>query len=426
MKIPLKKMRWIATGTLIFCLAGMIFCRFGEVSWSWMAWPLAFFEAATIGALADWFAVVALFRHPMGIPIPHTAILPNNKARVAESLATFIEEGFLTEDQLDPRIRKIDFAGLIATWLNRNAENISHRCAEFAPVILDSLPTHDITNLLAERARNLILNADTAPLFANGLHTLTQHGRDRDIFCSVVISFRNLIAENRESIQKKIAEEIPISSDLLNVIPFLKNAAGPALDQFRNQIATAVANRTIEKIHAALDEACANLDHPLWHSYQSRLNQLIQDLESSPEMALKIRSIQATMANSPMVEEFSRRAWNELADFLRRDFASGDSLLRRKISDALRSITRELSDNTPLREGANAFLADQFLATALASKPHIRELVAGTIQKWDAEEISEKLESTIGTDLQFIRLNGTIVGGFIGLAIHALFEFLPK
>ena len=111
-------MRWIASGTLIFCLVGMICCRLGEAHWHWLAWPLAFFEAATVGALADWFAVVALFRHPLGIPIPHTAILPNNKARVAESLATFLEEGFLTEEQLDPRIRQIDFAGMSSRCIN--------------------------------------------------------------------------------------------------------------------------------------------------------------------------------------------------------------------------------------------------------------------------------------------------------------------
>ena len=426
MKTTLQKMRWFASGALIFCFIGMICCRLGEAHWHWLAWPLAFFEAATVGALADWFAVVALFRHPLGIPIPHTAILPNNKARVAESLATFLEEGFLTEAQLGPRIRQIDFAGMISRWLSANTESLGRRVGKFAPVLVERIPSEQITNMLTQRARHVILTANAAPLLAGGLQTLTGSGRDREIFNSVVISFRGLIAENRETIQTKISEEVPISSDLLNAIPFLKNAAGPALDHFRNQIATAVANRTIEKIHTALNEARSNQDHPLWVSFQTRLNQLVTDLESSPELAAKVRAMQEALANSPLVDDFSRKAWEKLAEFLKRDLAAADSVILQKISEALLSASRELTENTPLREGTNTFLAEQVLGAALAAKPHIREIVTSTINAWDAAEMTDKLEATVGTDLQFIRLNGTVVGGLIGVAIHALFVFLLK
>lgn len=426
MKITLQKMRWIASGALIFCFIGMICSRLGEAHWHWLVWPLAFFEAATVGALADWFAVVALFRHPLGIPIPHTAILPNNKARVAESLATFLEEGFLTEGQLGPRIRKIDFAGIISRWLSANAESLGRRVGQFAPELIERIPSEQITKLLTQRARHVILTTNAAPLLAGGLQTLTENGRDREIFNSVVISFRDLIAENRETIQTKISEEVPISSDLLNAIPFLKNAAGPALDHFRNQIAAAVANRTIEKIHTALNEACSNQDHPLWISFQTRLNQLVENLESSPELAAKVRAMQEALANSAVVDGFSQKAWEELADFLKRDFAAADSVILQKISEALLFASGELTENTTLREGTNTFLAGQVLGAALAAKPHIRELVTSTINAWDAEEMTDKLEATVGTDLQFIRLNGTVVGGLIGVAIHALFLFLLK
>lgn len=419
-------MRWIASGALIFCFIGMICCRLGEAHWHWLEWPLAFFEAATVGALADWFVVVALFRHPLGIPIPHTAILPNNKARVAESLATFLEEGFFNEAQLGPRIRKIDFASMISRWLSANADSLGRRAGKFAPLLLERIPCEQITNLLTQRARHVILTANAAPLLAGALQTLTGSGRDREIFNSVVISFRDLIAENRETIQTKISEEVPISSDLLNAIPFLKNAAGPALDHFRNQIAAAVANRTIEKIHTALNEACSNQDHPLWVSFQTRLNRLITDLESSPELAGKVRAMQEALANSPVVDDFSRKAWEELADFLKRDLAAADSVILQKISEALLSASRELTEKTTLREGTNTFLAEQVLGAALAAKPHIHEIVTSTINAWDAAEMTDKLEATVGTDLQFIRLNGTVVGGLIGVAIHALFVFLLK
>jgi uncharacterized membrane-anchored protein YjiN (DUF445 family) len=341
-------------------------------------------------------------------------------------LATFLEEGFLTEEQLGPRIRKIDFAGMIARWLSANADSLGRRVGKFAPVLLERIPSEQITNMLTQRARHVILTANAAPLLAGGLQTLTGSGRDRKIFNSVVISFRDLIAENRETIQTKISEEVPISSDLLNAIPFLKNAAGPSLDHFRNQIAAAVANRTIEKIYTALNEACSNQDHPLWVSFQTRLNQLITDLESSPELTAKLRTMQEALANSPVVDNFSRKAWEELADFLKRDLAAADSVILQKISEALLSASRELTEKTTLREGTNTFLAEQMLGAALAAKPHIREIVTSTINAWDAAEMTDKLEATVGTDLQFIRLNGTVVGGLIGVAIHALFVFLLK
>ena len=140
----------------------------------------------------------------------------------------------------------------------------------------------------------------------------------------------------------------------------------------------------------------------------------------------RIDRMQEALANSDMVEDFASTACEELTAFLRRDLAAADSMIRRKISDALRYAAAELTSNTRLRENTNDYIAQQVLAIALASKPHVRELVTSTIQTWDAEEMSQKLEATIGTDLQFIRLNGTFVGGLIGLALHALFLFLLR
>jgi len=426
MNLTLQKMRWIASSALVFCLLGMVLCHLGEASLNWLAWPRAFFEAATVGALADWFAVVVLFRHPMGIPIPHTAILPNNKGRVAESLATFLEEGFLTEEQLGPRIRKIDFAGFVFPCLGAHADAIASRTSQFAPVLLDNIKPDEITAILAQRARNVILTVNAAPMLAEGLQTLTENGRDREIFSGIAGSFRGLISDNRETIQRKIAEEIPISSEWLTSIPFLKSMAGPALDHFREQIASAVATRTIDKIQDTIDDACTSPDHPLWHSFHARLHGFITDLETSPELAHKIRHMQETLANSALVDDFSRRAWDEVSEFVRRDLAAADSLIRQKISAAIGSAARELMDNAPMRDDTNNYIAAQVLAAALSAKPFIRELVSSTIQAWDAKEMSSKLEANVGSDLQFIRLNGTFVGGLIGLTIHAVFLLIGK
>jgi uncharacterized membrane-anchored protein YjiN (DUF445 family) len=426
MKLSLSQMRVIATGALVVCVIGMVVCRWFEASLPWLAWPRAFFEAATVGALADWFAVVALFRHPLGLPIPHTAILPKNKDRVAESLATFLETSFLTEQQLGPKFRGIDYAGFASRWLGEHAAMLADKASRFAPLIVSGCSDAEMSALLGDRARELILKADVGPLIGEGLEVIVQNGRDREIFVSVLKSAQQLIEDHRGTIQSKISQEIPLSSAMLKSIPLGKEVIGPFLDQVRDSIASAVARKTIEKLQAALLEASVEADSPLWRAFDERLRKLISDLKSSPEMAGKIRTMQESLAGSQIINDFATKTWQEVKEFILRDCAAEDSFLRRKIEEAILSASRQLSDNPAARSGINAFLGEQVLESILAARPHARELVISTINAWDAKEMADRLEGTVGRDLQFIRLNGTIVGGLIGVVIYGVFWIFGK
>jgi len=370
----------IATGALVVCAVGMLLCRFYEPVYQWLAWPRAFFEAGTIGSLADWFAVVALFRHPMGIPIPHTAILPNNKDRVAESLATFLETSFLTEQQLGPRFQGIDYAGFASRWLGDHAALLAEKAAGFAPNIVSGFSDDEMAALLGEHARDLIRKADLAPMVGEGIEVVVQNGRDREIFVSVLKSAHQLIEDHRGTIQSKISKEIPISGEMFKDLPFGKELIGPFLDQVRESIASAVAGKTIEKVQAALDEASTAHDSPLWRSFDERLRKFITDLKSSPEMAGRIRTMQESLAGSNVVDDFSAKTWQEVKEFLLRDCAAEDSTVRRKVEEAILSASRQLTDNAAARTEINAFLGEQVLASILAARPHARELVISTDQ----------------------------------------------
>lgn len=404
----------------------MVLCRWFEAEVPWLAWPRSFFEAGTIGALADWFAVVVLFRHPLGIPIPHTAILPNNKERVAESLAHFIETSFLTEEQLGPRFRSLDYAKFASAWLRENASQVASHATAVAPKIASGFSDDEMSSILSERAGEWILKTDFAPLAAAGVEGVTADGRDREIFLTVLRATRTLIEEHRPTIQSKIREEIPLSSDLLAGIPALRQFAGPFLEQVRDQLASAVASKTIQKIQATLDEAADDPNSTLWHSFQNRLQGFLRNLKSSPDMALKIRGMQERLVGSGVVEEFSTRVWGELKDFLLRDCENPDSAVRRKIEEAIQSAADQLVENDTLKAEVNRFLGEQVLRSMLAARPHARELVVSTIGKWDAREMADRLEKTVGSDLQFIRINGTLVGGCIGLLIHTGFWLAGK
>ena len=417
-------MRVVATGAFLLSMVGMIVCHLAQERLSFLAWPGAFFEAATVGALADWFAVVALFRHPLGIPIWHTAILPNNKERVAESLATFLEDGFLTEEQLGPRVRQIDFAGLASSWLETNADTMASRFVSFAPNLLDQINRSEIAVILAQCARNVIRTTDFSPMLANGIRLVTENGRDREIFRQIISELSNFFSKNEKLLQDKIGEEIPISPDLFG--PFFGKLAGPVLSQLRDSISKEVASRTVHKIQTALTESLSDHDHPLWTTFHQRLAVFISDLESSTECRKKIQTMQIALAESQLVDDLSSHAWEAVSEFLHKDLAASESLIRRKLFDGIRSFAQELKSNVPLRDGTNTFLCKQVVASVLSAKPHIRDVVTGTIGSWNAEEMSDKLEATVGADLQFIRLNGTLVGGLVGLSIHALFVLLGK
>lgn len=419
-------MRMFATGALVVCAVGMVVCRISEASYPWLGWPRALFEAATIGALADWFAVVALFRQPMGLPIPHTAILPNNKDRVAESLATFLETSFLTEEQLGVKFRSIDYAGFASHWLEEHAATLAGKAAVFAPNIVSGFSDEEMAALLGERAKDLIRGTDVGPMVGEGLEVVIQNGRDREIFVSVLKSARQLIEDHRSTIQSKISREIPIHGEMLKGLPFGKDLVGPLLDQVRDSIASAVAGKTIEKVQTALDEAASENNNPLWQTFDTRLRKFIADLKSSPEMARRIRTMQESLAGSKVVDDFAARTWQEVKEFLLQDCAAEDSMVRRKLEEAIRSASRQLAENEAARTGINTFLGEQVLSKILAARPHVRELVVSTIKKWNAKEMADKLEGTVGRDLQFIRLNGTLVGGLIGLAIHGAFSLIGK
>lgn len=413
-------MRRVATGALLIVFTGMVAFRWLEGGHPAFGYLRAFCEAATVGALADWFAVVALFRHPLGIPNPHTAILPNNKDRLAASLAEFVVSSFLTEEQLAPRVKTFNYAGSLSGWLRENADFLADRAAAHAPHILGGISDEGLARLLAERARAFIGSVPLGPLLGGGLGTLVQSGRDRQIFRTVLESAGELIVSNRELIEQKIREEIPVPVEFLRNLPGFHRLE-PVLDQLKDALASAVAKRTIEKVRDVLDEALRDAEHPLQAAFVEKLGALIEELKSSPQMTARIRSMQEAMLASAAIDDFSLRAWHEAKAFILQDCAAEKSALRRRLREAVDALATHLANDSHTQKELNDFLGAHVLEGLLSARPVVRNLIMTTIQGWNAEEISRRLEAMVGRDLQFIRLNGTIIGGMVGLAIHIAF-----
>jgi len=422
----LKTMRYVATGALVLVFVGMCISRLLESRNPLWGYLRAFCEAATVGALADWFAVVALFRHPAGIPVPHTAILPNNKPRVAESLAAFIENSFLTEDRLAPRFCSLDYARFISDWLAANADPVSERAAGLIPGIINGLSDQEMSAMLANRARAMLAGTELGPLAGASLGILLQGGRDREIYRGLLRSMEDLIVANREVIRQKIQEEIPLSADMLRGVPLLADLAAPGFQQIKEKVSARIADKTIEKVQAVLAEAEFEPEHVLWLSLDARLRTLIEALTSSPEMAEKMAAIRASLASDAVLDDFASTTWQALKVHVISDSRAPDSRIRAGVRDAMAAAAAQLVENGSVREPLNAFLADQVLRSIVSARPHIRELVVSTVLNWDSREMADRLEQAVGRDLQFIRLNGTVIGGLVGLALHAGFTLLGK
>jgi uncharacterized membrane-anchored protein YjiN (DUF445 family) len=419
----LKKMRRLATGAFVVVFIGMIVLRMLEQVHPSFGFPRAFCEAATVGALADWFAVVALFRHPLGVPIPHTAILPRNKDRVAESLAQFVVTSFLTEEQLGPSFRSLDYARFASWWLKEHSDLLVNKAASYAPRLVAGLSDEAMAALLAERARAMVMNVQLGPLAAEGLRVTLQDGRDREIYSLLLKAAEDLILSNRELIQAKIREEIPVPAEILRSMPGF-DRLGSVLEQLKDIVASTVATRTIEKIQNVLAEARRDLEHNLWKVFTMKMGTLIENVRSSPETGARIRAVQRAVAASSLMHDFSTGAWSELKAFLLRDCAAPDSTVRARLREAVSAVAEHLEENAETREEINAFLGEEVLKSVLRARPFARNLIVATVQNWNVTEMAGRLEATVGRDLQFIRLNGTVIGGLVGLLIHAGYVLL--
>lgn len=417
----LIKMRRIAAGALVVVFVGMIVFRILEARDPVWGYFRAFCEAATVGALADWFAVVALFRHPLGLPIPHTAILPKNKSRIAASLADFFDTNFLLSEELSRRLRAVDFAGLLTSWTEKNGSLLIPKIESWVQVRLgDPEKNATLRVALAAELRAAASRAESAPLLAKALHVALADGRDHELFQMIARSLQAAVSDHRETIQEVIRREIPLSSDMLRSIPALSRVS-PALDSIRDQIARVIADRTVERLSAIAQDAALDPGHPVRAAYDTQVAKMLLALESSPVVRERAGEFQT--------EWILRADWNALAsrllDLVREMLSEPDATGSSRLGGWIASMQAALVTELRTAAGAaalNDWAANQLIGLIPTLRPALRDYIVKTVESWDAEALASRLEGTVGRDLQFIRLNGTIIGGCIGVAIHAGFQ----
>jgi len=395
------RMRRIATGLLVLMAAVFVAARLLQPRYSQLSFVAAFAEAAMVGALADWFAVTALFRHPLGLPIPHTAIVPNNKDRIGASVADFLEHNFMTRDVLAEELRHIDFAGAAAQWLSEpaNSRAVSVQIAGSVPVLVRMVEDEDVGNFLQTTLAAGLKNLRFGPLLAEVFDVLIADRRHQMLFDHLIGMAANALERNKDFIRQKIHEKSP------RWMPRI--------------IDDKLYERIMDESRNVLDEMRQE-DSEWRERFHGNTQEFIARLRGSPEYEERIAGFIAQTLNHPLFKTYTHTVWSDVRERLLADVEGQDSRIAAQLARALAGLGGALDRDAAVQDKLNGWIRE-FAADAISSRRHVvAGLIKRVIQKWDAETVSEKFELYVGKDLQYIRINGTLVGGMVGLLLHVV------
>lgn len=408
----LARMKLLATGLLVAVTVLFVFARREG-----LPWLAAFAEAAMIGALADWFAVVALFRRPLGLPIPHTAILPRNKARLADNLAVFIRDKFLDTHSLVGRLRAANPAERIATWLQdeRNARLLADRLAVVAVQSLDFMDDRRVRRLVLHALRRRAGDLDLAGTVGRVLNLLTEDRRHQGLLDDGLHKLADWLGQ--PGVQQGFAgmivdvanKEYPKIVAMLGLV-----GINPA------ELGEKVANGIVTGVNGLLDEVANDPNHPRRAAFDEVIHRYIERLQHDEGFRARIEQAKRDFLAHPGVGTYLQGLWADLRGWLASDLGKPDSRVRRKIASAASAIGASLATNPALRDSVNEHIEQSVEALAPELREGLSRHIAGTVRAWNDEDLVREIEQSVGRDLQFIRLNGTLVGGLIGLVLYAV------
>lgn len=391
-----------ATGLLV--VAGLVFAAtflMGDAVWVGFLRTTA--EASMIGGLADWFAVTALFRHPLGIPIPHTAVIPRSKDGLGRSLGEFVRHNFLTPEQVTERLTNADIPRRAGEWLAANAASVAGHVATTLGAVTEGLDADavetDIERVVVERLRSL----PVAELVGRAMEAAIADGQHRGILGAAIAGVASTMDDNRAGLRRRLGEESPWW------VP-------EAVDD-------AVFERAYDGLRRFLAELAADPDHEIRHTIDRRLAETADRLRTDPEMSRLVAERVEELTAHPELRAWARGTWSHLVAGLVEASQRPDSRLRGRIADILEEVGTRLATDPDLQTRAETWLLGIAPPLARVGRQEVGDIISATVERWDPEDTSRRLELWMGRDLQFVRINGTVVGGLAGLAIHTVVYF---
>lgn len=402
----LRRMKAVALGALIFMAVVFVFAFAFQERIGWLSYVRAAAEGGMVGALADWFAVTALFRRPLGLPIPHTAIIPSRKDEIGRTLGEFVETNFLEGDVVRTKLASTHIAQRAGDWLREtpHAERVSAEGATIATAILNALSDDDVRDLITDLAREHLVSPEWGPPAGAWLEKIVEADAHHGAVDLAADSIERWLETNAESFTGLVSRRLP------GWVPKLAHRL----------VDDTVYHEAIKFVRAVQ----ADPQHPARLAIDGYLGRLADSLQNDPDTRAKLENAKASLFDSPRVGALAAEAWNTAKNGLLAALADPESGLRRRAVEALEEVGERLTTDAALQHRVDTWVSDATVFLVDRYRHDIASIITDTVERWDPVETTEKIELMVGRDLQYIRLNGTFVGALAGLVIftvaHAL------
>ena len=399
----LQRTKLLANGVLVANLVILVLAKLLERLHPGFGFLAAFAEAATIGGLADWYAVVVLFRRPLGLPLPHTAIIPANHHQIAERLGAFIETYFLAPETIGAKLRHIDFAAAGSEWLRdpQRSDGLARFILRLLPAAVTAAEDSGLRSFLARQLVDQVEAVRVAPLAAELMTTFVEDGRHQRLLDEFLLTLARLMSEPvaLDAIRKKIRAELPTLFNLYRADRFLLKKIATSTFMF-------------------LKEVAADENHPLRKEFDRFVALFIKKIGRSPEYAAKLETFKRDLIADPAVADFAQGMWASLRHFLEQNARSPNSVLHPHLRGLLIEAGYKLADDPRIRAHINHGVVAMLEGFVQEHKGGVATFIANQVKAWDIDQLVQLIETNIGKDLQFIRFNGAMVGGLAGLMLY--------
>ncbi|MFE1664013.1 DUF445 domain-containing protein [Microbacterium sp. P02] len=405
----LSLMKTVALGALVFMAVLFVVAFTLQERYPWLDYVRAAAEGGMVGALADWFAVTALFRHPLGIPIPHTAIIPNRKDEIGRTLGEFVETNFLSEEVVRTKLDSLSIATSVGRWLTdpepsaqgqTHAQRVVSEGATMATGVLNALSDDDVNGIIEDLARTHLIMPEWGPPLGGWLERIVASGAHHGAVDMAAENVAAWLEGNHAAFDGLVSRRLPT---------WVPSLAHRLVDD-------TIYNEAVRFVAAVR----ADPDHPARHAIDAYLERLADGLQHDPATIGRLEDSKIAVFDSPRVRELAAAAWNTAKTGLLTALADPDSGLRTRATAALVDVGGRLRTDAALQRRVDDWVGQGAVFLVSRYRHDIASIITDTVERWDPAETTEKIELMVGRDLQYIRLNGTIVGALAGLAIFTI------
>lgn len=404
----LRKYKAIATG--LFLLMTIIFIATTIMQKDnpshWIGYVKAFAEAAMVGALADWFAVTALFHHPLGLPIPHTNLIQNSKEKIGDNLGNFVVDNFLAPKNIRPYIQKIKVSNFVGEWVSKdkNQQVILSNASEMALNIINKLDDKSVTKFISNKIQEIGKDIPLNVLLGNGMEYILEKNDHQKIVTNLAMQIKDYVADNDGMIQDRV-----------------KKGSYSFIPKF---VDDKIADKISSGIVEFFTEVGENNEHELRNVITRKLSDFATELKEDEKWKTEFQTIKTDLLKNEKLNEYAKDIWTSIKTTLIKELDSENSALKVYLKRNLQELSNNLQNDEKLQLKIDSWVRLTAYKYILKNTHQAGTLISSTVGNWQGDELSKKLELEVGKDLQFIRVNGTLVGGLVGLLIYTISHFL--